>query len=356
MTQIQPYKQGEVEPSLSSVLKKNIPLIDLRSPGEFKKGAFPASCNLPILDNEERKQVGLTYKKHGSQAAEELGYKLVSCGRKDKRIENWKQFIKHNSKAQLYCWRGGMRSTIASRWLKEIGLNIPVIPGGYKALRSTCLETLELAKNDQKRWIILGGRTGSGKTALISSIPSSINLEYLANHRGSAFGRRQTHQPTSINFGNTLAIAYLQHNHNMLVLEDESRGIGKLTIPETWYQRMQNTELIILTIPTMERIKNIRREYVDKRLLAGIQPKVLKISLQDSLVHIKNRLGGKNYQAIHQKIENAFKTLSPESHEGWIHDLLKKYYDPMYSYQLKQKENRCVLEGDDQTIRDFLQD
>jgi tRNA 2-selenouridine synthase len=140
----------------------------------------------------------------------------------------------------------------------------------------------------------------------------------------------------------------------MLVLEDESRGIGKLTIPETWYQRMQNAELIILTIPTMERIENIRQEYVDGRLLAGIQPEALKISLQNSLVHIKNRLGGQHYQLIHQKIENAFQMRSTGSHEDWIHDLIKKYYDPMYSYQLKQKRKRCVLEGDWQEIRDFL--
>ena len=354
MTRIQSNKQGKIEPGLSSMLKKDIPLIDLRSPDEFEKGAFPTSCNLPILSDEERKQVGLTYKKHGSQAAEELGYKLVSGDIRARRIQAWQQFIQRNPEAHLYCWRGGMRSAIASRWLKGTGLNIPVVPGGYKALRRTCLEILESVKNDRRRWVILGGRTGTGKTVLIRNLDFTIDLEHLANHRGSAFGRQQTPQPTAINFENTLAIAYLKHIHDMLVLEDESRGIGKLTIPETWYQRMQTAELIILTVPMTERIENIRQEYVDSPLRTGFPPEALKIALQDSLLRIKNRLGGKDYKLIHQKIENAFQTLSGESHEDWIHDLLKKYYDPMYSYQLKQKKKRCVLEGDGQAIRNFL--
>ena len=354
MIKIKSDMKDKIDPKLSYILEKDIPLIDLRSPIEFNKGAFPTSYNIPILDDNERKQVGLTYKTQGSQAAEKLGYKLISGNKKTRRIQAWKKFIQLNPRTQLYCWRGGMRSAIASKWLQEFGVNSPVIPGGYKALRSTCLETLESVKNDRKRWVILGGRTGSGKTLLISSIPTSINLEHLANHRGSAFGQQQTSQPTPINFENKLAITYLKHNQGMLVLEDESRGIGRLTLPETWYQRMQVSNLIILKVPTIERIQNIRREYIDSPLRENIPSRALKIALQDSLLHIKNRLGGQDYQLINQKIENAFQKSSAESHEDWIHDLLKKYYDPMYNYQLKQKRKRCVLEGYHDEIRDFL--
>ena len=111
-----------------------------------------------------------------------------------------------------------MRSKIASKWLRDIGLNIPVINGGYKALRQTCLNIIESVKNDNKRWIIIGGRTGSGKTTLISSIYNSVDLEQLANHRGSAFGQKQDPQPTPINFENILAIKYLQHSKNILAV------------------------------------------------------------------------------------------------------------------------------------------
>tara|TARA_B100000686_G_scaffold31905_1_gene33234 strand:+ start:28051 stop:29148 length:1098 start_codon:yes stop_codon:yes gene_type:complete len=354
VVKIESDKNYKIEKNLSFILEKGVPLIDVRSPGEFKKGAFPSSCNLPILNNKERDLVGLTYKNEGRKAAETLGYKLVSGNIKKMRVHSWKQFIKINSGAQLYCLRGGMRSSITSKWLKEIGINIPVIAGGYKALRSTCLETLESVKNDQRRWFILGGQTGAGKTKIISSIPFSIDLEYLSNHRGSAFGGHQSSQPTSINFENSLAITYLQHNHKILVLEDESRGIGKITLPETWYQKMQTSELIILSVSMEQRIENIFHEYIKKPLEKGIHPESLKTNLKESLFKIKKRLGRENYISIYRGIEDAFYTTQSEYHKSWIYDLLNKYYDPMYLYQLKQKSKRCILEGDRTEIKEFL--
>lgn len=354
MNEIQSNLQNKIDPEICSILMKKIPLIDLRAPIEFKKGAFPTSCNLPIINDEERKWIGSNYKNYGRESAEKLGYELVSGRKREKRIHAWNQFIQKNPKAHLYCWRGGMRSNIASKWLKDIGLNIPTINGGYKALRHTCLNIIESVKNDNKRWIIIGGRTGSGKTTLISSIYNSIDLERLANHRGSAFGQKQNPQPTSINFENMLAIKYLQHSQNILVLEDESRGIGKLTIPESWYQKMQTSELIILTLPTKDRIENIQKEYIEYPIKIGVPLDTLKNSLQNSLLRIKNRLGGNDYRLIHKKMKNAFNSALLESHKDWIHHILKIYYDPMYNYQIKQKKQRCIIEGNKQVICDFL--
>ena len=336
------------------ILKNDIPLIDLRSPGEFKVGAFPSSHNLPILYDEERSLIGKTYKIEGSEAAENLGYKIVSRGKKDKRIKAWKRFVEKNPSAHLYCWRGGKRSKIASEWLQKEGLEIPLIDGGYKALRRTCLDILNSVDKVSKRWIIIGGRTGSGKTKIIQEVSGSIDLERLANHRGSAFGKYITPQPTTINFENKLAVSFIKHEHETLILEDESRGIGKLILPEIWYQKMQSADLVIIKVSMEERLENIYLEYVKKPKENHISNEKIKYSIQNSLLNIKNRLGLLNYGLINDKIELAFLSSKKQLHKDWIHSLLINYYDPMYNYQLGKKKIRCIMEGRRDTIMNFL--
>ncbi len=336
------------------VLKNNIPLIDIRSPGEFKIGAFPTSHNLPILYDEERSIVGKTYKIEGPNAAENLGYKIVSGGIKEKRIKAWKRFIEKNPSTHLYCWRGGKRSEIAREWLQKEGIEIPLIDGGYKALRRTCFNILNSVDKDSKKWIIIGGRTGSGKTKIIQKVSGSIDLEQLANHRGSAFGKYISPQPTTINFENKLAVSFLKHKYETLILEDESRGIGKLILPETWYQKMQSADLIIIKVSMEERLESIYLEYVKKPEENHINKKNIKNSIQNSLQNIKNRLGLFNYGLINDKIELAFNSSKKELHKDWIHNLLTIYYDPMYNYQLGKKKIRCILEGGKNTILNFL--
>lgn len=338
------------------LLKANTPMIDLRSPIEFAKGSFPKSLNLPIIENDEREKIGITYKHRGNAAAVQLGNELVSGNLKNSRVLKWKTFIDKNPNAWMYCMRGGQRSGIAKEWLNDIGINISVVDGGYKALRQTTMELLGSVHNDQKRWIILGGRTGSGKTEILNKFSSSIDLEGHANHRGSAFGGLDSSQPTSIDFENCLAIDYVRHDSNYLFLEDESRTIGRIAIPNQWYSKMQNSELVIVEIPIEDRIQNILDDYIRKPLRQGIPKTDLLLSLRSSLIKIHKRLGGDLFRKIRDKMDKALLDPKNQKQEEWVGLLLEKYYDPLYDYQIKSKEDRSIYRSDVRGVTNYLSD
>jgi len=336
------------------LLRANTPLIDLRSPIEFAKGTFPQSVNLPILNNDERAKIGKTYKHQGNAAAVKLGHRLVSGDQKENRVSDWKEFIEKNPSTWMYCMRGGQRSGIAQDWLEDIGINVSIIEGGYKALRRTSLKILDSVNEDDKRWIVLGGRTGTGKTVILNQMESSIDLEHHAEHRGSAFGGLLSQQPSPIDFENRLAINYLRHDHQTLILEDESRTIGRVAIPNTWFHRMQNSEMIFIKISLEERVQNIIDDYILTPLGDGISKTDLLLSLRSSLMKIQKRLGGDNFREIRNKMDQAF--LDPKNYgqEAWIKQLLVVYYDPLYDYQIKSKVNRCIYQSDTKGVTEFL--
>jgi tRNA 2-selenouridine synthase len=200
------------------------PLIDVRAPIEFTKGAFPSATNLPLMKDSEREKVGTCYKLQGQASAIELGHSLVKGAIKEQRVEAWVGAIKTNPNSYLYCFRGGLRSQLSQQWIREAGADIPYIQGGYKALRTLLIQTLE-SSTALSSMLILSGRTGSGKTDFLQLRDEAVDLERLANHRGSSFGKNLDPQPSQINFENQLAIAMLQHQtkqHRHLLLEDES--------------------------------------------------------------------------------------------------------------------------------------
>ena len=338
---------------LIPLIKNKIPFIDVRAPSEFILGAVPTSKNLPILSNNERTEVGKMYKENGNEAAIEKGYSLVNGKIKDKRISNWIKFVKRNPQAQMYCARGGQRSKIAQNWLKEIGVEIDIVEGGFKALRNTCIEVLDSASSDNKEWIIIAGKTGSGKTKMIKQISNSIDLEGLANHRGSAFGGFETLQPTQINFENNLAYQYLNISSNKVYIEDESKTIGRLVIPKKFFNKMNSSTLVLIQEPIENRIKNIYNEYVSKEIELTDEHKVL-ISLRSKLQKISKRLGGTNYKIVDNLIKDAFQKNDYNIHYEWIKTLLESYYDKMYDYQINQKKDRCIESGTWDEINHFL--
>ena len=338
---------------LIPLIKNKIPFIDVRAPSEFILGAVPTSKNLPILSNNERTEVGKMYKENGNEAAIEKGYSLVNGKIKDKRISNWIKFVKRNPQAQMYCARGGQRSKIAQNWLKEIGVDIDIVEGGFKALRNTCIEVLDSASSDNKEWIIIAGKTGSGKTKMIKQISNSIDLEGLANHRGSAFGGFETLQPTPINFENNLAYQYLNISSNKVYIEDESKTIGRLVIPKKFFNKMNSSTLVLIQEPIENRIKNIYNEYVSKEIELTDDHKVL-ISLRSKLQKISKRLGGTNYKIVDNLIKDAFQKNDYNIHYEWIKTLLESYYDKMYDYQINQKKDRCIESGTWDEINHFL--
>jgi tRNA 2-selenouridine synthase len=335
---------------LDRLLANRGPFIDLRAPAEFEAGAVPGAVNLPLLTDSERHQVGLAYKNQGQNAAIALGESLVSGAVKAARLDAWTAFIKDNPDTWLYCWRGGLRSATVQEWLRAAGVNVERVPGGFKALRQRALMLLDAAP-ETGSWLVLGGRTGTGKTVLLNKVAGSIDLEGLANHRGSAFGATRTPQPTPVSFDYELAVAWLNHGDRFLLLEDESRTIGRLALPQSWHARMQLAPLVILEADLASRVAHIADEYVTQPLAAGVTDADLAGQLGGAVDRIQRRLGGVRHREVRNLLEQGFQT---GSHAAWIERLLSWYYDPMYDYQLEKKLNRVIFRGDADAVRDFL--
>lgn len=334
------------------------PLLDLRAPIEFTKGAFPNTTNIPLLTNDERSLVGTCYKQQGQDKAIELGHEIVQGEVKSQRLQAWKNYFLENPNAILYCFRGGMRSHLVQKWLKDEGVSIPLIEGGYKALRNYLLGVFELPVN----LILISGQTGVGKTDLLQKIKHSIDLERLANHRGSAFGKCVTDQPSQIDFENCLAIEILkqQNSKSPIILEDEGRYIGSVNLPPLFIQNMKNSPVLLLTCPQEERVNRIYQDYVvslksafmaiDTKEGSGNFDSYLTCALQK----IQKRLGGSLFKKLENTMQLALEQESKEHHKVWITELLKSYYDPMYNYQLDKKSEKVIFKGDKNEIQEFI--
>ena len=254
-----------------SIFLNDIPMIDTRAPVEFEAGAFPSSVSLPLMTNDERAEVGTCYKQQGQQAAIELGHKLV-CGEvKEQRVAAWVDFARRNPQGYLYCWRGGLRSQICQQWIAEAGCDYPRIGGGYKAMRRFLIDQFERICTEQPL-LLLGGRTGCNKTALVEEMPQATDLEGLANHLGSSFGRRPGGQPTQLSFENALAISLLKVERHVastgqpILLEDEGRMVGHCAVPPLLQQAMAKSPIVVLEVSLEERIEHTHRNYILNKL------------------------------------------------------------------------------------------
>ncbi len=353
--------------NFKKLVTERTPLIDVRAPIEFEKGAFPTAVNLPLMNNKERELVGIRYKNNGNQAALKLGHELVSNEIKEQRIKAWIDYIKSNPNTMLYCFRGGQRSAISQQWLHESGFPIMRLKGGYKAFRNYLLQELESIQN-RFHPIMLGGYTGSGKTLLLQELNNCIDLEKLAKHRGSTFGRHIDPQPTQINFENQLAFDLLQkldQNHKELIFEDESRHIGQVHLPNNFFNLISQGELIVLETPFYERVEITFNEYVTQAQ-AQYNKKYPKTGflewaddIQKSLNRIQKKLGGKRYKELTAIFKNACNeqkiNRNNQEHKAWIEELLKEYYDPMYDYQLIQRAKQITFRGNKNELKEYLQ-
>tara|TARA_B100001250_G_scaffold391076_1_gene391622 strand:+ start:9727 stop:10776 length:1050 start_codon:yes stop_codon:yes gene_type:complete len=328
--------------------------IDLRSENEFKKGSIPGSVNMPILSNDEHEAVGIEYKKKGQESAINLGHTLVTASIKEKRVKAWLHFIKENPNTKIFCYRGGLRSQIALKWIKESGVRTSIVEGGYKRFRSFCLDIIQLKNKSAKKWVIIGGNTGSGKTDFILPYKSTIDLEGIANHRGSAFGKKISDQPTASNFENKLALKYFKNKSDFLILEDESRLIGKNILHENWYQKMQSSDLVILRVNLSERVNNIYREYIVEPLEKNINHELISSIMSKALFNIKKRLGGKRYSDIQKIMNKSFEDRNERLHRTWIKKILTYYYDPMYNYKIKKRSEYIKFSGSPKEVKTYL--
>ena len=332
----------------------NVSNIDLRSEDEFKKGSIPSSINIPILTNEQFKQVGIEYKKNGSDSAVLLGHSLVKGESKKKLVRLWAEHLNENPGSVVYCFRGGMRSEIAVKWLQDYGVNVEKLVGGYKNFRNWIVsQHLNLDKY-KKEWIIIGGLTGSGKTEFLNLFKESIDLEGIANHRGSAFGGKHDGQPSQANFENTLTLDYIKHSYDYLILEDESRTIGRAGLPGLWYEKMQKSKLVVVEVSNEMRLNNIYSEYVFNELKDEITEKEVLSRYLKALSNIKRRLGNKIYVEIKDLMESGFKHDDENLHKDWILMLLTNYYDKMYHYKLGLRSEYIVFKGSDSSCKDYI--
>ncbi len=345
------------------IFKNNIPIIDTRAPIEFEKGSFPNAVNMPLMFDEERKEVGTCYKNHGKEKALELGHKLVSGEKKKERVKMWVDFAKKYPNGAIFCLRGGLRSQIAQKWIYENSqISFPKIVGGYKKLRNFLIENIE-SSTLRKKFIVIGGQTGCGKTILINEIDKSIDLEGIANHRGSAFGNMTSPQPTQINFENKLSIELIKSSES-IVLEDEGANIGSVQIPKNFFNKMSLSPLVLLEAAIEERIKISLEDYVENMLKRYINLDPLTASnnfsnyWEQSLDKIQKRIGLKRYHDLKNDLNLALRNFlnnDDNSHFiGIIEKLLTEYYDPMYSYQISKKKDRIIFSGNFQEVKEFL--
>lgn len=310
------------------LLDKSIPVIDVRTPAEFAKGHIVGAYNIPLFSDDERVQVGTTYKQQGREPAILLGFDLTGS--------KWSGFIKQTleiapgKKIALHCWRGGMRSGAMAWALNLYGFDVYLLEGGYKKYRRWVLDQFGQKYN----LLILGGMTGSGKTQILHQLKESgeqvIDLEDLAQHQGSSYGTmNKLVQPSQEQFENDLATQlYQANNEKPIWLEDESITIGKRFIPNGLWNQMREAHLINVKIPVTKRIEFLVSEYgqLDKDFLRECTQRIWK------------RLGPEQTKAALLAID--------EDRMADFISLVLVYYDKTYRTGLSKRPSDNVHELD----------
>lgn len=306
-------------------LREHIPLIDARSEKEFAQSQIPGSFNLPILTNEERIKVGTLYKEKGAPEATLKGFELVGPRFHQIQKEALDRFPCR--RLMVYCWRGGMRSQILSWLLSMVGFEVFRLKGGYKTYRTFTFEKVR----ETYPLLVMGGKTGTGKTILLKLLKESgeqvIDLEGLAHHKGSSFGSiGQLPQPTVEQFENLLAEQLRLMDSSLPIwVENESRKIGRLIVPDRFYEQMTKSPLLEIHKSEEERIKHIEEEY-------GNLPEAELIAAVNRL---QKRLGG-------LRTQQAIADIQERNHSSWISNVLV-YYDKTYDFDLQRHEaNKTV--------------
>lgn len=319
-------------------LAATYPVLDVRSPGEYKHAHIPGAYSFPLFTDEERKVVGTAYKQQSRQEAIKIGLsyfgvKMRSMVEEAETIlANWQKTrgnsLPSDNCVLVHCWRGGMRSGGVAWLLDLYGFKVYTLVGGYKSFRRWALDQFEQTYSFR----ILAGFTGSGKTPLLEKLGRAgenvIDLETLAHHKGSAFGNLgMPQQPSQEQFENKLALALFSAAQKPapIWIEDESQRIGDVNTPMNIWQQMRGTQVYFIDIPFEERLKHIVAEY----------GKHERERLVNAIIRIKKRLGGlETKEAINalveDRVEDCFR-------------ILLTYYDKWYSKGLHNREGLEAL-------------
>ncbi|MBM4178118.1 MAG: tRNA 2-selenouridine(34) synthase MnmH [Ignavibacteria bacterium] len=287
-------------------------VVDVRTPAEYAQGHIVGAVNIPLFTDEERAEVGTLYTQVGAQHAIDRGLEIVGP-----RLREYVEQARSLDKPLIvYCWRGGMRSGSMSWLLSTAGMKVRIIPRGYKGFRA---HALELISRPWKYRLVIG-KTGAGKTTFLYQKAAEgqqvVNLEGIANHRGSAFGRLgQQPQPTTEHALNV--IHYVMHCFDIkqpVWIEDESRTVGKVHVPEVMFEAMQQSEVFELDVDIETRVRNLVRDY----------GAFSHDELCDALYVIREKLGGQRH---HQASEFVREGRLTEA----VH-LILEYYDRTYEF------------------------
>ncbi len=335
-------------------------LLDVRAPVEVAAGALPFAVNLPILSTAERHRVGLRYKEAGQRAAVELGEALT---RDDlpRRVEAWREVCAASPTAVM-CWRGGLRSQLAQDFIGQASSrDVPRVRGGYKALRRHLMDSLEptLAR---KRTLVVTGLTGAGKTDLLAKLRARaevqiLDLEAEAAHRGSAFGLGGEPQPSQATFENSLAAQLLLNPNELLVVEDESRSVGRRSVPGPLFEAMQAAPLLVLETSLEDRVQRIFRDYIARATQAAGAEATLS-GLIANLTKLRPRLGNAPVDSCLLSLKQAYEGgtwLEPDAHRATIRTLLEDYYDPLYRKSVQKLARPVLARGTQEELAAWLE-
>jgi tRNA 2-selenouridine synthase len=309
-------------------------VIDVRSSAEFAEDHIPGAINLPVLSNEERAEVGTIYVQDDPFKARKIGAALVArntAGHLQTALKDqpggWRPLV--------YCWRGGQRSGSFATILKEIGWQVRVLDGGYKSYRRA-VQTRLYETALPHRFVILDGNTGTAKTELIHRLGQrgvqSLDLEGLANHRGSLFGHRDGGQPGQKAFESELAESLRRLDPTKpTVVEAESSRIGRLNVPPAVWKRMEDAPRIVIAAPLGARARFLARVYGD--IVADFD------RLADRLDALKP------YQSK-DSIERWRALAEAGEHETLAAELMEQHYDPRYGRERDRHDRETLARLD----------
>ncbi len=298
-----------------------IPVLDVRSPSEYLKGHIPGAISLPLFSDDERKIVGTLYKNQGREEAIQKGFEILA-GKYSELLHTGIEIAK-SSELLFYCWRGGMRSSSLGWLFGQHNIQVGILEGGYKSYRRLIRSTLK-NKFDLR---LVGGKTGSGKTEILKELEKKgeqiIDLEKLANHKGSAFGSLgEEEQPSNEQFENLILFALHKLDFSKRIwIEDESRSIGRVFIPPELYLQMRESPVYYIEMNMIKRTERLVNDY-------GRFPKE---DLIKAFEKISRKVGGQHLQEAIDSIKNNNLSKAVE--------IALSYYDKTYNYGFDKRRS-----------------
>ncbi len=310
-------------------------IIDVRSPSEFAEDHLPGAVNLPVLDDAERAEVGTEYVQGSKFRARRHGAALVARNIA-RHLERALAEAPSGLKALVYCWRGGQRSHAMATIMDQVGWPVAVVDGGYRTWRRSVVFRLYERELDLKL-VRLDGPTGVGKSAMLARLSEAgvqtLDLEGLANHRGSLFGHMPGGQPSQKLFDSRLmaAIAGLDPTRSVVV-EAESSRIGRVTLPASIWKAMSASPVVLLERSLEDRVARILTDYAD----TATDPQAIRAVLERMPRH-------------HSKARKAewLDMVAEGRLADFVRAVIEEHYDPAYASSRRSVADGPAVAADD---------